>query len=139
MGKGDAVSDAGDIITALTADVTTAVSGVTVTAAAVNFADLKAEDLPYCRLVLADYSVEILDWGQEQRTWTVAGLLAIDAKGGTREAMQVLLDGIRDQVFADTTLGGSVERASCATIVPESHPEDVHVYGHFSVQAEKVV
>jgi hypothetical protein len=137
MGEGVAVSDAGDILTALTTDVTTAVSGVTVTLDTVNFADLKAEDLPYCRLLLVDYSVEILDWGQEQRTWTIAGVLAVE--GGTREAMHLLLDGIRDQVFADPTLGSSVERASCATIVPDSHPEDVHVYGTFNVQAEKVV
>lgn len=131
------MSDAGDIITAITADVVTAVAGVTVTLDAVNMQKIKGEDLPYCRLLLVDYTAEHIDWGQEQRTWTVHGVLAVE--GGTREAMQLLLDAIRDEVFADPTLDGSVKRASCAPLVPYSHPEGQIVFGEFSVQAEKVV
>ena len=130
------MSDAGDIMAALTTDIETAVSGVTVTLEAVDFDSLKAEDLPYCRLMQIDYSAEPVEYGQEQRTWTIAGVLAVE--GGTREAMQLLLEGIRDQVFADTTLGGAVDRASLAPGVVESHPEEVRVYGEFSVQAGAV-
>jgi hypothetical protein len=131
------VSDAGDIMTALTTDVAAAVSGVTTVLTATNPEALNADDLPWCRLLLVDYSVDHVDWGQEQRTWTIHGLLVV--KGGTREAMQLLLDGIRDQVFTDPTLGGSVERASCAPIVPYSNPDSGQVHGEFSVVAEKVV
>jgi hypothetical protein len=134
------VSDASAILTALTTDVTTAVAGVTVTLEDVNFAGVKAEELPYCRLLLVDYTVEPLDWGQERRTWTVSGVLAIKATDSTtRETMQLLLDAIRDQVFADPTLDASVHIAFCATIVPYSHPDDGKIYGDFSVNAEKVV
>ena len=129
------MSDAGDILTALTTDITTAVSGATVTLEAVNFDDLKAQDLPYCRLLQLDYSTEPIDYGQEQRIWTIAGVLAVE--GGTREAMQIHLEGIRDQIGADPTLGSLVDRASLAPGVVASHPEEARVYGEFSVQAEK--
>lgn len=134
------MSDAGNILTALTADVTAAVAGVTVTLEAVNFAGLKAEELPYCRLLLVDYTVEAVDWGQEKRVWTVACLLAIeDTEATTRETMQLLLDAIRDKVFDDPTLDAAVHIASCAPIVPYSNPDEGRVYGEFSVQAEKGV
>jgi hypothetical protein len=137
MGKGDAVSDAGDIMTAITTDVETAVSGVTVGLDPINFDKLSSADLPYCVLVMVDYSAEHLDWGQEQRSWTILGVLAQD--GGTREAMQLLLEAIRDEVFDDPTLDSAVDRASCAPLIPYSHGDDARVFGEFSVLAEKVV
>ena len=133
------MSDAGDILTALTTDVETAVSGVTVVLTASHPGDLKAADLPWCRLLLVDYSAEHLDWSQEQRTWTIHGLLVVE--GGTREAMQLLLDAIRDEIKGDTTLNpgvASLDRASCATGEPYSSPDDAQVLGAFNVQAEKV-
>jgi hypothetical protein len=135
MGKGDAVSDAGDILTALTADVQAAVSGVTVGTDPINFDQLAAVDLPYCVLVVAEYTAEHLDWGQEQRTWAVVGVLA--QGGGTREQMQTKLEAIRDQVFADPTLGSAVDRATCAPLDTESNADDTRVFGVFSVEAEK--
>jgi hypothetical protein len=122
---------------ALTTDIETAVSGVTVVLTATNPTDLVTADLPWCRLLLVDYAVEALDFQQEERVWTFAGLLVVD--GGTREAMQVLLEGLRDQVFADLTLGSTVHRATCAPLVPYSNADDPLVYGEFSVQASKVV
>jgi hypothetical protein len=131
------VSDAGDILTALTTDVETAVAGVTVSLAPVNFAQLTSDDLPYCVLVMADYTAEHLDWGQEQRTWIIFGVLA--QEGGTRETMQTKLEAIRDEVFSDPTLNSTVHRASCAPLALYSHGDEARVFGEFSVSAEKVI
>jgi hypothetical protein len=130
------VSDAGDIITALTTDIEAAVAGITVGLVPVNFQELMDVDLPYCTLLMVDYTVEPLDYGQEERTWTFVGVLAQEE--GTREQMQTKLDAIRDQIFTDRTLGSNVDDASCAPIVPYSHGDDPYVYGEFSVQASKV-
>jgi hypothetical protein len=134
--EGDAVSDAGDILTALTTDVEAAVSGVTVALTATHPDDLVGADLPWCRLLVVDYAAELLEWSQEQRVWTIHGVLIVD--GGTRDAVQLLLEAIRDEVFDDPTLDGSTDRASCAPIVTYSAPDDPRVYGEFSVEAGRV-
>jgi hypothetical protein len=136
MGEGVEVSNAGDILTALTADIEAAVSGVTVGLVPITFDDLASRDLPYCVLLMVDNTAEALDWGQEQRTWTIAGQLA--QSGGTREQMQTKLEAIRDQIFADRTLGSSVDKSTFASLVPYSHIDDPLIYGEFSVSAEKV-
>jgi hypothetical protein len=131
------VSDAGDILTALTTDVEAAVTGVTVTLDNVNMATVKGGDLPYCRLLLVDYTVEVVEWGQERRVWAIAGELKTEPS--TREAMQLLLDAIRDAVFSDSTLDAAVDVATCAPLVPYTAPDEPCVFGGFTVLAEKVV
>ena len=131
------MSDMGDILTALSTDVSTAVSGVTVSLVPRNPEDIKNDDLPFCILLLTDYGVTTLDWGQEERTWTIYGLLV--TKGGTREAMELLLEAIRDEIFSDPTLDSAVDRSTCAPIVPYSGDESKQMFGEFSVQAVKVV
>ena len=130
------MSDAGDILTALTTDVEAAISGVTVGTDPITSDDLTAGQLPYCVLLQIEYGAEPLEWGQENRTWTVAG--GIVQNGGTREQMLVKLEAVRDQVNADTTLGGTVDRAQVAVVAYYSHPDDARVFGEFSVSAEQV-
>ena len=131
------MSDAGNIITAVTADVVAAVPGVTVGLDPINVDNLVTIDLPHCILLLTGYSVETVGWGQEERTWTIKGTLIV--KGGTREAMQLLLDAIRDQVFADKTLDGSVHKSVCTPLVPYSQVDSERVTGEFAVLATKTV
>jgi hypothetical protein len=131
------MSDAGDILSAISTDVAAAVSGVTVSLLAEDPKKIGTATMPWCRLLMVDYSVEPLDYAQEERTWTIAGLVVEDA--GTRETMQTKLEAIRDQVFADATLGSVVKRATCATLVPYSSPDDARIMGEFFVSAVKVV
>lgn len=130
------MSDAGDIITAILADIAAAITGVTTAEDPTAVDTLPKESLPFAMILETDYDVELLDWGQEQRTWTIAGTVV--QNGGTREAMQTKLEAIRAQVLADPTLGGTVDRSSFAGAVPESHPDATRLYGVFAVQAEQV-
>ena len=131
------MSDAGDILTALTTDVEAAVSGVAVGTDPISIDDLTAGQLPYCVLLIGEPESERLEWGQEQRTWSVLGGLA--QQGGTREEMQTKLEAIRDQIVAGPTLDGAVDDAICTTLSIESHPDSARISGEFAVQAGKVV
>jgi hypothetical protein len=130
------MSDAGDIITALTTDIETAVSGVTVGTEPITFDDLTDKQLPYCVLIIGEPGAERIEWSQEERTWPVLGVIA--QQGGTRETMQTKLEAIRDQVVADPTLGSNVDDAIVGALVVYSHADDARIYGEFSVEAKKV-
>ncbi|GAF94969.1 unnamed protein product [marine sediment metagenome] len=132
------MSDAGDIITAILADVTAAVDGVETSEESVAFETVLKEKLPFVSVIEASYEVdESLEWGQENRIWTFTGTVA--QLGGTRETMQAKLDAIRDQVLTDRTLGSTVDTAIFAGTVPASHPDATRIMGAFGVRAEKVV
>jgi hypothetical protein len=130
------MSDASDIVDAILADVTTAVTGVTTSTAVVQPDDRPDEDFPLAIILQTEYDVEPLDWGQENRIWTVD--VALFQIGGTRETMQTKLEAVRDQIGADTTLASSCDRAVCVTAIPESHPDAARIAGIFVVRAEKV-
>lgn len=131
------MSVAGDIVTALLADITTAVAGVTTSAEAVSVDELNSEDFPHAMLLQTAYEPVQIEWGQQRRVWTLSGTVV--QKGGTREDMQAKLEAIGDQIAADDTLGGAVDRSLFASSVSHSHSDSVHVFGVFVVQAEKVV
>jgi len=131
------MSEAGDMITALTTVVEDAVTGVTVLTDPINPEKVKIDDLPACLLFQIDYSVEPLEYLQEERTWTFFGELIV--KGGTRETMRLALEAIRDAVFDDPTLDGSAHVATCAPLVPYTQTDSEIVYGQFSVQARITV
>ncbi len=128
------MSAAGDIITALLADITTAIAGVTTTAEAVSITDLRDEDFPHAMVLQTDHESENLDWGQQLRTWTISG--TVIQKGGTRETMQTKLENIGIEIAADTTLGGSVDRATFSSSVSHSHTDSPFIYGVWVVSAE---
>ena len=130
------MSVAGDIITALLADITTAIAGVTTTAEAVSITDLRDEDFPHAMVLQTDYEAEELDWGQQFRTWTISG--SIIQKDGTRETMQTKLEAIGVQIAADATLAGSVDRATFSSSVSHSHTDSSFIYGVWIVAAELV-
>lgn len=131
------MSVAGDIVTALLADIATAIAGVTTSKEAVSVVELRGEDFPHAMVLQIDYQPEPLDWGQERRTWTISGTVV--QEGGTREEMQTKLEDIGTQIAADPTLGGAVDRATFASSLSHSHTDSPHLFGVFAVQAEKVV
>jgi hypothetical protein len=131
------VSNAGDILAALTTDIEAAVSGITVSLESITFDEMTVGQLPYCTIVQGDYTVETIPYSQEERVWTIAGVVC--QNGGTRETMATKLEAIRDQIFADQTLGGVVDVATFAPGVPFSHSDSQHIFGEFGVRCEKVV
>lgn len=131
------MSVAGDIVTAVLADISTAISGVTTSKEAVSVVELRGQDFPHAMLLQTDYEVETLDWSQERRTWTISGTVV--QEGGTREDMQTKLEDIGVQIAADPTLGGAVDHATFASSLSHSHTDAAHIFGVFAVQAEKVV
>ena len=130
------MSDASDIVDAVLAHITAAVSGVTTLEEVVQPDERPAEDFPLAMILRTEYEPEPLDWLQENRTWTVA--VALWQAGGTRAEMETKLEAIRDRIVADPTLGGASERSIFADAVPESHPDDSRIGAAFVVRAEKV-
>ena len=130
------MSDAGDIVSAILADVSAAVTLGASSVEPVSVENLPDDDFPFAMIVQTDYETERLDWLQEQRTWTVTGELY--QRGGTRAEIQTKLEAIRDQVVADPTLGGACHDATVALAVPDSSPDSENLAGRFAVQATRV-
>lgn len=131
------MSVAGDMITAITTDIEAAIAGVTVVATTVVVDDLPEEDFPFAALYQTDYSGDVLEWGQEKRTYTIRGLLA-EFKG-TRETMALKLEAVLAQIIADPTLDGSVEHATFGSSLVHSHSDEERIFGTFFVEGEVTV
>jgi len=130
------VSDAGDIVSAILADVAAAVTLGASSVEAVSVENLPDDDFPFVMIVQADYETDRIDWLQEIRAWTVTGELY--QRGGTREDIQTKLEGIRAQIALDPTLSGSCDDCTVSVAVPDSHPDSETLAGRFSVQAVRV-
>jgi hypothetical protein len=131
------MSDAGDILTAITADITAAISGVTTSVEPVAIdATVPREDLPFAATWGSGDEAEPLDWGQENRVWDFSSFVI--QQGGTRETMQTKLEAIRAQVVADPTLDGTVDKAVFSGALLESPPDSSRIAGVFAIRAEKV-
>lgn len=131
------MSDAGDIITGVLAAAETASAGIATSIEASSIEGLSEEDFPRVHVLHTDYAMTVLDWLQEERTWTVGGEFYL--YNSTREAMQTLLEAFRDAVHADRTLIGVCQDAGAYVAVPDSHPDSAVVAGEYIVQAVKVV
>ena len=127
----------GDIVDAIIVDVGVAVTGIDTEKENIPISSLKAEDLPHVRVIGSLFQSEPLDdFLQEQHRWEVELMLVQD--GGTRETLETKIEAIRDQIFADPTLGAKVERAYMQSSVPHSQPDAAKVIGILVVIAEKV-
>lgn len=126
----------GDIIDAIITDIGTAIGGVTTEKENVSIAQLKSEDLPRVRVVGSLFESDPLDFLQETHRWTVELMLV--QSGGTRETLETKIEAIRDQIFADPTLGAKVDRAYMQSSVPHSQPDAKRLIGRIVVIAEKV-
>ncbi len=130
------MSDASDIVDAILADVTTAVGGVTTSTEPVLVDGRPDSAFPLAMILQTEYDPDPLPWLQENRTWTVSGV--VWQAGGTRDTMETKLEAIRDQIAADPTLGAKCDHAVFANAEPESHPDSNRISGVFVVRAEKV-
>lgn len=119
---------------AVEAHVTTAIAGVTITNQPAAFDVLPTEDFPHARVLFAEEEPERLDFKQERRT--VSGQVAIGIiRGGSqsveaaREVVDQHIQDIRDAIFADETLTGTVDDASPDAGAVFSSKDDPIVYG----------
>ncbi len=132
------MSDAGDIVDAISSDATTSISGATVEKQATSV-EGRDHEFPLVQILNTDYDVDTLDWRQETRRWTIKGAVWIVAEGNTRDTMQAHLEAFRDQIALDPTLGGAVDYSTIVLAVPESHSDSPRIAGFFEVRAELVV
>jgi hypothetical protein len=70
-------------------------------------AELNAEDFPYCCIFDPDEKVTLGDFLLPQVETEISLLLYTD--GETQEALALKMDGVRDAIAADRTLGGLVQ------------------------------
>lgn len=138
------MSDISDIVDAILAEVEDAITGVTTSSSVVQPDERPHEDFPLAMVLQTEYDVDPLDYMQENRIWTVSGVVWEEASQqsgdglGTRETMQTKLEAIRDEIRNNPTLSGVCDRAMCVTALPESHSDDSRVAGLFVVRVEKV-
>jgi len=84
-----------------------------------------------------DYTSARIDFLQEEREFTVEGRVERAGEDESRETVQTLLDGLRDAIEADPTLGGLVETALFTDGGVTSLQEAGAVFvGSFTVVAE---
>lgn len=131
------MSDAGDIVTALEADWSSALAGVTIQREPITAANVRDGDVPLVTVLHTEYDTETLAYRQENRVWTITGAL-YHVKATTRAQMETHLEAFRAQVEADPTLGGAVDHATLAAAIPDTHPDGAYTAGVWAVRAEKV-
>ena len=126
----------GDIVDAIIVDVKAAVSGIHTETENFSLSRLTHRDLPHCGVVATLYTAEALDFRQELQTWEIE--LQLVQSGGTREDLEVKIEAIRTEIFADPTLGGKVDRAFMLSSVPHSQAGSPQLVGTIVVTATKV-
>lgn len=126
----------GDVIDAIIVDVKAAVSGIDTETENLAISALTTQHLPHVRVVASEFEAEALEFRQELHRWTVE--LTLVQSHGTRESLELKVEAIRNQIFADPTLGGAVDRAVMQSAVPHSQPDAERMQGSIIVTAEKV-
>ena len=105
---------------------------------------LPPEAFPHLQVVLADsYVAELLDHGQERRTYPVGALLAHrrsgDAAVDVRELVAADLEAIATGLAQDRTLGGACDQVLVAGARIRSDPSEAFVYAELLIEARRVV
>lgn len=130
------MSVVGDIVDAIIVDVKAAVQGIHTETENFSLSRLTHRELPHCGVISTAYASEPIDFRQELQTWEVD--LTLVQSGGTREDLEVKIEAIRTQIFADPTLGGKVDRAFMLSAVPHSQADSEKLIGEIRVTATKV-
>lgn len=130
------MSEVGILVDLVIAHAEAGISGLTTSKEAVKIDSVPKESLPYATVLGTDYDVELLDFLQENRIWTIS--VAVYQEGGTREDMQAELDGIHARILDDPTLSNACDRAAVLTTVPEQNPDSGIVAGILVVRTERV-
>lgn len=128
------------ISAAVQAHITTAFTNASLTVTIVtdpeSFATTDKSAFPRALVLFEEEEPERLDFKQQRRR--VNGEVHLGVFHTTREAMDALIEGIRDLIVADDTLGGLVDYTVCEAGQTFSGPEDPLVYGQLDVSTEEV-
>jgi len=123
--------------------VATAFSGITITNEPTLLDDIQKNQLPHAVVLFIEEEPERLDFKQERRR--VRGTVHIvvlttpgDTAETTRETVDLGIEALRDAIFADETLTGTVDDVSCDAAGVFSGKEDTKVYGTLEVITEEV-
>jgi hypothetical protein len=125
------MSDAGALMDKLVTAAET-VSGVTAERGFKVPGTLSASDYPYCSVFEPDETVTLGDFLLPQVETTISMLLY--TKGETQEATLLKIDGIRDAIAADRTLGGLVQYTHVSSRQLREDPRDDVKGGAFVVE-----
>ena len=104
---------------------------------------LPPEAFPHLQVVVSDtYTAELLEHGQERRTYPVGALLAHRRSGDSavdvREQVAADLEAIASALGADRTLGGACDSVLVAGARIRSDPSDAFVYAEILIEARRV-
>lgn len=126
----------GDIVAAVIVDVKAAVPGIDTESENIPLSALTTQHLPHVRVIGTEFESELLDFRQELHRWSIE--LQLVQQHDTRESLELKVEAIRDQVFADPTLGSTVDRARMESSVPHSQADAEKLSARIVVIAEKV-
>ena len=128
------------IRTAVAAHVTTAFTNagdtVTLKADPQAFESLPKNQFPVAIILFGEEEPERLDYKQQRRR--VSGTITLAKQDTTREIMDLRIEAIRDLIFADETLGASVDDITAEAGLTVSNPDENTVYGTLDITTEEV-
>ena len=129
-----------DVRTLVAAHVTTAFTAAseTVTLSADPQASgiIPKDQFPLARIIFVEEEPERLAFKQERRR--IVGEVELAMIETTREAMNSRIEAVRDLIFADETLGSTVDGITAEQGVTTSSPDDSTVYGTLGITVEEV-
>lgn len=123
--------------------IATAFSGITITNEPKLLGDVPKDQLPFAVVLFGEEDPERLDFKQERRrvrgqVHIVVLTTAGDTAEATRETVDLGMEVLRNEIFADETLTGTVDDVSCDAAEVFSGKEDTRVYGALEVITEEV-
>ena len=132
------------IRTAVQTHVSASITGITITNQPIGFDPMPPKDqFPHAVVLVFEEDPDRLDFKQERRRVRVTIELAVlttagDTAEATRETLDLSMETIRDEIFADPDLGSTVDDVSCEAAIVASGAEDTIVYGTLEVITEEV-
>ena len=126
------------VATIVTDHFTTASETVTLSADPDSMESLQLTDFPFARIIFVEEEPERLAFKQERRRVTGQIAIAMFGESVTRETVDSRIEGIRDAIFADETLGGLVDDISAEAGAAISNPDDGKVYGTLDISTEEL-
>jgi hypothetical protein len=130
------LSDPGTILDEIVTLATGAVSGLSVTRGGDLSEHLESADFPHLFLHSPEASVEVLDWRQEETTYSFEGELVTDAT--TEEALLLDVEAIRDAIRGDPTLSGGCAIAWLSGWVAREDPRAHRRFAELTISARRV-
>ena len=123
--------------------VDTGFSGISIVNQPVSFDQFSADEFPVALVVFGEEEPERLAYKQERRR--VNGRVAIgvlvpadSTVEATREVVDAGIEDIRDAIYGDEDLGGTVDDISCDSGLAYSSRDETMVYGTLDVVTEEV-